>query len=69
MRQMTLTQSGAPGRVIGWLNSHTSTQYMDFVEIFNISLNLLLFILLILVGVDLPLCTGYSKKDYTFVRK
>ena len=35
--------------------SHTSTLYMDFVEIFNISLDLL-FILRILVGVELPLC-------------
>ena len=41
MRQATLTQSGAPGRVIGWTNfSDSSTQYMDFVEIFNISLDL-----------------------------
>ena len=36
--------------------SHTSTQYIDFVEIFNISLDFLLFILIILVGVELPLC-------------
>ena len=38
--------------------SHTSTQYMYFVEIFNIVLDLstLLFTLLILVGVELPLC-------------
>ena len=39
MRWTTLTQPGAPGRVIGWTNSHTSTQYMDFVEV-NISLDL-----------------------------
>ena len=32
--------------------SHTSTQYMDFVETFNISLDLST----ILVGVELPLC-------------
>ena len=36
--------------------SHTSTQYMDFVEIFNISLDLSTIFLLILVGVELPLC-------------
>ena len=35
-----LTQSRAPGRVIGWPISHTGTQYMDFVEICNISLDL-----------------------------
>ena len=35
-----LTQSRAPGFVIGWTNSHTSTQYMDFIEIFKISLDL-----------------------------
>ena len=41
MRQMTLTQSRAPGCVIGWTNvSHYHMdQYMDFVEIFNISLD------------------------------
>ena len=36
--------------------SHTSTQYRDFVEVFNVSLICLLFILLILVGAELPLC-------------
>ena len=36
--------------------SHTSTQYMDFVETFNISLDLSTTYLLILVGVELPLC-------------
>ena len=41
MRQMTLTQSGAAGGVIGKTNfSHTGTQCIDFVEIFNISLDL-----------------------------
>ena len=37
--------------------SHTSIQYMDFVEIFNVSLDLstIYFIFLILVGVELPL--------------
>ena len=35
---------------------HTSTQYIDFVEIFNILLDLSLFIVLILVGVELPFC-------------
>ena len=37
--------------------SYTGTQYMDFVEIFNISLVCLLFILLILVDVEFLLCT------------
>ena len=38
--------------------SHTSIQYMDFVEIFNASLYLstICFIFLILVGDELPLC-------------
>ena len=37
---------------------HTSIQYMDFVEIFNASLDLstIYFILLILVCITLPLC-------------
>ena len=38
--------------------SHISSQYMDVVEVFNISLDLsILFTVLILVGVELPLCT------------
>ena len=36
--------------------SHTGTQYMDFIEIFTISLDLSIFILLILVVVEFPLC-------------
>ena len=36
--------------------SHTSTRCMDFVEIFNIILDLLLLVFLVLVGVELPLC-------------
>ena len=36
--------------------SHTSTQYIDFVEVFNISLDLSTDTLLILVGIELPLC-------------
>ena len=38
--------------------SHTGIQYMDFVEIFNVSLDLstIYFIYLILVGVEIPLC-------------
>ena len=32
MRQRTLTQSGAPGRVMAGPVSHTSTQYIDFVD-------------------------------------
>ena len=36
--------------------SHTGTQYTDFAEILNNSLDFLPFILLILVGVELALC-------------
>ena len=50
MRQMTLTQSGAPGRVIGWTNvSHKHSTH-------GFRISLLLFIFLILVGDELPLC-------------
>ena len=35
MKQMMLSQSGAPVLI-----SHTSIQYMDFREIFSVSLNL-----------------------------
>ena len=37
--------------------SHASTPYMDSVEIFNIWLDLSTIYLIILVGVELPLCT------------
>ena len=48
MRQMTLTQSGVP---------ELHLEYMDFVEIFNISLDLSSsYFVHILVGVELPLC-------------
>ena len=40
MRQTTLTQSGAPGRVLTDLISHTSIQYLDVVEIFGVSQDL-----------------------------
>ena len=36
--------------------SHTSAQYMDFVEIFNISLDLSAIYFPHLVGVELPSC-------------
>ena len=36
--------------------SHTSTQYIDFVDFFTFHWICLPFILLILVGVELPLC-------------
>ena len=35
-----LTQSRTSGHVTGWTNSHTSTQYIDFVKMLNISLDL-----------------------------
>ena len=40
MRQITLTQSGAPVELLAGPNTHTSTQYIDFVEILKISLDL-----------------------------
>ena len=41
MKQATLTRSGVPGRLLlAGPISHTSTQYMDFAEVFNISLDL-----------------------------
>ena len=49
-----------------------SIQYMDFVEIFNVSLELFIvyFIFLILVGVELPLCIpGVPKNGFMFVQK
>ena len=37
--------------------SHTSTQYMDFVKIFNISLDLSsIYFAHFLAGIELPLC-------------
>ena len=36
--------------------SHTSTQYIDFVDFFAFHWICLPFILVILVGVELPLC-------------
>ena len=59
MGQTTRTQSGEPGRVISWTSFSHQYSYMDFVEIFNVALNLsilYLYILLNLVGVELPLC-------------
>ena len=38
-------------------NSHTSIQYKDFVEIFNVSLDCSTVYHVHLVGVELPLCT------------
>ena len=37
---------------------HTNIQYMDFIKIFNVSLDLstIYFIFLVLVGAELPLC-------------
>ena len=41
MRQTALSQSGSPGRIIGRTNfADTSIQYVDFSEIFNVSLDL-----------------------------
>ena len=40
--------------------SHTSIQCMDYIEIFNISLDLCTIYLLVLVGVELPLCVAVT---------
>ena len=40
MRQTTLTQSGALSVLLARPVSHTSITYMDFFEIFNVSLDL-----------------------------
>ena len=43
--------------------SHTSTQYMDFVQIsifYWICLLFIIIILLILVGIELPLCIAVT---------
>ena len=54
MKQTTFTQSGAPGRVNGWTNfSHWHS--VDYIKIFNISLDLSTIYLLVLVGVNVPL--------------
>ena len=56
MRQMMLTQSGAPGRVIGWTNFSHQHSCIDFCRFFIFHWICLPSILLILVGVELPLC-------------
>ena len=55
MRQTTLSQSGALGRVMAGPISLASIQYMDFVKIFNVSLDLSTTYFFILVGVELRL--------------
>ena len=42
--------------LLAGLISHTSTQYIDFVDFFTFHWIRLPFILLILVGTELPLC-------------
>ena len=58
MRQTTLPQSGTPEWLFYWLHqqSYTSIQYMNFVEIFGVSLDLSTIYLLVLGGAELPLC-------------
>ena len=41
-------------------NPHISIQYMDYVEIFNVPLDLSAIYLLVLVGVELPLCVAVT---------
>ena len=36
--------------------SHTSLQHMDFIKLFSVSLDGSKFILIILVGIELPFC-------------
>ena len=56
MRETTLTQSGARGRAIGWTKLFTlANNTIDFVDISNVLLFYLLFILLGLMGVELLL--------------
>ena len=56
MRQTMLTQSGAPGRVIGWTNfSHLHSIHW-FCRLLIFHWICLPSILLILVGVELPFC-------------
>ena len=40
MKQTMFTQSGVPVMLLAGPISHTSTQYMNFVEIFNILLDI-----------------------------
>ena len=56
IRQTKHTQSGAPCHLIGWTNSRISIQYMDFVEIFIVSLDLSTIYLFSLVGFEPPSC-------------
>ena len=52
-----LAQAGAPGRVLGWTNSHTATEYCTWISSKFLTCHwiFLLLILFILVGVELPL--------------
>ena len=56
MRQTTLTQSGAPGGLLAGPDSHTSKQYTDFVQIFNVSLDLSTIYIAHFSDVELHLC-------------
>ena len=40
--------------------SHTSIQYMDYIEILNNLLDLSTIYLLVLVGIKLPLCVVFT---------
>ena len=57
MKQMTLTQSGAPGCVIGWTNFLTLALDAWILSKFStIYWICLLLVFLVLVSVELPLC-------------
>ena len=59
MRQTLLTQSGAPGRVIGWTNfshKHSVHGFCRSFQCFTVFVCICLSILLIFLGVELPLC-------------
>ena len=61
MRQVTLTESGAPGRVVvAGPISYTTTQYIDFVNFLHFTGFIYPSVLLILVGVELPSCVVFT---------
>ena len=60
MRQRTLTHPEHLVVLLAGPISHTSTQYIDFVDFFMFHWICLPSILLILVGVELPLCVAVT---------
>ena len=64
---MTLTESGPPGRVMAGPISHTSTQWMGFVEIFDVSLDLSTIYQLVLMGVEFHLCVVVTSSQNAMI--